>query len=76
MTGIISLLSSDHGIFSVLLVIAATVLCALGIMTIADWENFTKFVFATFGVTTVGVSVAGALKKPVIAVTATNEEKS
>lgn len=48
MDGIKNLLSSEHGIFGVLLIVGATVLCALKIMTVEDWKNFAQVIFVTF----------------------------
>jgi hypothetical protein len=48
MDGLWKLLSSEHGIFGILLIVAATVLCALGVMSVADWKGFAQVIFATF----------------------------
>jgi hypothetical protein len=70
MQGLKDLLSTEHGIFGVLLIIAATVLCALGIMTIDDWKSFAQVIFVTFAgahaVVTGTETIASALPRATI----------
>lgn len=66
--GIKDLLTSERGVFSLLALVAATVLVIIGRLTGADWLDFTKylvgFLVASKTVTT-AVEVA-TLKKPQI----------
>jgi len=39
---------SEKGLAALVLIIAATVLCTLGHMTIADWTDFAKWTFAVY----------------------------
>lgn len=71
MQGLQSLLSSEHGVFGILLIIAGVVLTILKIMTIDQFQDFAKWIFGTFAVAHIGVSVAGAIKRPGVA----SEEK-
>jgi hypothetical protein len=63
MQGIKNLLSDTHGILGFALIAAATVLCALGIMPLDKWENYSEAIF--FGVAgahaaiSVGESLSG-----------------
>lgn len=75
MQGIQNLLSDSHGVFAFLMLIAATILAVMKIMTIDQFEDFAKFVFGAFTVAHVGVSVAGALKRPTPALAPASEEK-
>lgn len=43
-----SLLGSDHGLVGLGLIVGATVLCALGIMPLAQWQSYTEVIFGTF----------------------------
>lgn len=67
MDGIKNLLSSEHGVFGVLLIVGATTLCGLKIMTIDDWKSFAQVIFGTFAIAHVGVSAANAFKRPEVA---------
>jgi hypothetical protein len=57
-----NLLSSEHGLVGVLLIVAATVLTALGKMTVDQWTSYSQIVFATYvgghAAITVGESIA------------------
>lgn len=44
MNGLKDLLQSERGIFSILLVLAATVLVVLGHFTAEQWETYTKWI--------------------------------
>jgi len=61
MQGLKDLLSTEHGIFGVLLVIAATILCALGIMPIGDWKSFAQVIFVAYAGTHAVVTSASSL---------------
>lgn len=54
MGAITDLLKSERGILAVLLIIAATVLAALGHMTEGSWREYTLYIFSVYaGVKTV-----------------------
>jgi len=57
------LLSSEKGLFAIVLVIAATVLVGLDQMAVADWREYTIYVFGAYvvgkTVTTGMVAIAG-----------------
>ncbi len=48
MDGIKNLFSSEHGIFGILLIVGATVLCILKIMTVEDWKSFAQVIFVAY----------------------------
>lgn len=48
MQGLKNLLSDTHGILGFALIAAATVLCAMGIMPLDKWQNYSEAIF--FGV--------------------------
>ena len=48
MTAIKDLLNNEHGLFGVLLILGAIVLCAIGIMTAAQWQAFAEWIFTTW----------------------------
>jgi hypothetical protein len=56
-TGLKSLLSSEKALFAIALAIAATVLAALGKMTVAEWKEYTLWVL---GIYTSGKTIQGA----------------
>lgn len=58
MGAITDLLKSERGLFALALVIAATVLTALGTMTIDAWRDFTLYIF---GIYVTGKTVTGAV---------------
>ena len=64
MSAILDLLKSERGITMLALIIAATVLAALRIVTPDQWSDYTKWIFATYvgGKTLTGVAqiVAGS----------------
>ncbi len=57
MGAITDLANSERGLLAVLLVIAATVLTAVGQMTIASWQSFVQIIFGTY---VAGKTVTGA----------------
>lgn len=61
MDAIKQLLSSEHGLFGVLLVIGATILVALGKMSADDWRSFSTWIFGIFGGTHALTSTANAM---------------
>jgi uncharacterized membrane protein YadS len=70
MGAIKDLFASERGLFAIVLVIAATVLAALSLMTVTQWQDFSMTIFGIFvGGKTVTTSVAliatkGAAAKP------------
>jgi len=58
MGAITDLFNSERGLLAVLLIIGATVLTALHVMTVTDWKDFATYVF---GVYTAGKTVTGAV---------------
>jgi len=58
------LFASERGLFALVLVLAATVLTALGHMPVTQWQDFALWVFGIYvGAKTVTSSV-GLLKRP------------
>ncbi len=63
MQGIIDLFSSERGIIGLALIIGATVLTAIGVMSIDAWTTYTFRVFAVYAAAktiTGAVSIMGA----------------
>lgn len=58
MNALRDLLGSERGFFALLLVIASTVLAALGKMTIDQWQSFAIWIF---GIYVGGKTVTGAV---------------
>lgn len=56
-----SVLGSDHGFIGLALIIGATVLCALGIMPLEQWQSYTEVIFGTFSGAHALISGANAL---------------
>ena len=48
MGAIQDLFESERGLFAIVLVIAATILAALGRMTVSDWQTFATTVFGIY----------------------------
>lgn len=46
--GLKELFSTAHGVMMLLLIIAATILCAIKIMPLDEWKSFAQIIFATF----------------------------
>lgn len=42
------ILGTEHGLLGLALILAATTLCALGIMPLERWETYSQVIFATF----------------------------
>ncbi len=59
--GFKDLLNSEHGLFGIVIMIAATVLVALGRMTVDQWTGFAQVIFVAYGGAHVGVSIADAI---------------
>lgn len=62
MGAIADLLKSERGLFAVALVIAATVLAAMSIMTVDQWQDFAKFVLTVFTAGKTVTSTAAIIK--------------
>lgn len=58
MGALTDLLKSERGLFALVLIIAATVLTALGSMTVDAWRDFSLYIF---GVYVAGKSLTGAV---------------
>lgn len=48
MDAIKGILGTEHGLLGIALILAATTLCALGIMPLERWETYSQVIFATF----------------------------
>lgn len=64
MDGIKNLLSSEHGLFGALLIVAATVLCGMRIMTVSEWREFAQIIFVAYSGTHAIVASATAFSRP------------
>ena len=51
MGALTDLWKSERGLVAVLLIVAATVLAAMGKMTFAEWREYTLYIFGTYAVT-------------------------
>jgi len=58
------LFASERGLFALVLVIAATVLTALGHMPVTQWQDFALWVFGIYAGTKTVTSSVGLLKRP------------
>lgn len=59
MGALTDLWKSERGLIAALLLVGATVLAAVGVMTFAEWREYTLFIYGTYAVTkTVTGSVA------------------
>lgn len=67
MDSIKALMSSEHGLFAILLVIASAVLVGLGKMTTDQWTSFSEWVFGIFAGAHTGVALSGAIRPTGIA---------
>lgn len=62
MDGIKALFSDAHGVLAFLIIISATVLTAMKIMTVEQWTSLAEVVFGAFAVAHVGSAVSSAIK--------------
>lgn len=65
MGALADLWKSERGLVMVVLIIGATVLCALGIVTVQQWLDYTKWVFVTYAAAktvTGSIAIAAAAK--------------
>lgn len=62
MRGLLDLTNSERGLAAGMLVIGATVLCALGKMSVDDWRTYTTGIFVIYAGGKTASSVAGILK--------------
>lgn len=60
--GFKDLLSSEHGLFGILIMICATVLVALGRLTVDQWVGFAEWIFTAYAGAHGLVAVAGAIE--------------
>lgn len=51
MGALTDLWKSERGLIATLLIVAATVLAAMGQMTFAEWREYTLYIFGTYAVT-------------------------
>jgi hypothetical protein len=58
------LFASERGLFALVLVLAATVLTALGHMPVTQWQDFALWVFGIYAGTKTVTSSVGLLKRP------------
>ncbi len=58
MDAIKNIFSNEHLLIGVLLIIGATVLCALGVMPRAEWESYSQIIFGIAGGTHAIISAA------------------
>ena len=61
MGAITDLLGSERGLFAILLIIGATVLTAMGKMTVDSWQSFAQIIFGTYVAGKTASSVTGLL---------------
>lgn len=59
---------SERGLVAIALIIACTVLCALGIITAQQWMEYSKFIFVTYAAAktvtgAVAIATTGAVAK-------------
>jgi hypothetical protein len=62
MQGLLGLLDSKKAFAGGLLVIGATVLCAIGKMTVADWQSYTQTIFMVWAGAETANGVAATIK--------------
>lgn len=55
-----SILSNEHSLFGLLLIVAATVLTALGIMPVAQWTSYSQWIFGIYVGGHTAISVGSA----------------
>lgn len=61
MQGLKDLISGERGLLGILLIIAVTVLAAIGMATYEQWADFTKYVFTAFVAGKTVTTVAGLM---------------
>lgn len=61
MDGIKQILDSQHGIMGIGLITAATVLTAIGVLSIDDWKSYTQLIFGITAGTHAIVSTGNAI---------------
>lgn len=59
MGALTDLWKSERGLIAALLIVAATVLAAMGQMTFAEWREYTLYIFGTYAV---AKTVTGAMQ--------------
>lgn len=74
MNAISAILSSEKGLLGVLILIAATVLAALGAMTIQQWIDMTQIIFGTYIVGKTAQGIAQTIKGKADSAKAPGEE--
>ena len=62
LSGLASLLSSKKAIAAGCLIICATVLVAIGKMTVVDWQGYTKWIFTMYAGAETAHGVTAILK--------------
>lgn len=70
MSALQDLFASERGLFALVLVVAATVLTALGHMPVAQWQDFALWVFGIYASAKTLTSSVGLLKRPAPSVAA------
>jgi len=58
------LFASERGLLCLVILIAATVLAAMGKFSYADWREYTTYIFGTYVVGKTATSVAQVIKGP------------
>lgn len=64
MSALQDLFASERGLFALVLVVAATVLTALGHMAVTQWQDFALWVFGIYAGAKTVTSSVGLLKQP------------